>query len=286
MVGAAPTDTLGDVDESSPGSMPTSPPTVVRPDLPPPPSYTADVVQSDGGAAGPRWGLGDVFVGILLFFAVQVVVGAGLAAAYLLIGGDEELPSTLVIAIGAPAGWLVMIGWPVFVSRRKGSGRPSRDLGLVFRWVDVLIGIGGGLAALAVSVGLALTFAVVAGEDAPTNTDIIPTGDVSPLLVVLVFLVVAIGTPIAEEIFFRGLVLGAARRRWGTVGGVLFSSIVFGAFHVQPEPIAWLFIGVVTTGYGVVFAMTRVWTQGRLCAPIAAHMVVNGAAVLAVIATG
>jgi uncharacterized protein len=220
-----------------------------------------------------------------LFFAVQVVAGAGLSFGYLLLG-LEGPSSTALILVGAPAGWLVMIGWPLYVTRRKGSGLPSRDLGLAFRWVDVLIGVGAGLAALTVSAGLALGYALLFDAEAPSNTDIIPRGDVSPLLIIGLFLVVAIGTPIAEEIFFRGLVLGAARRRWGAVGGVLFSSAIFGAFHVQPDPVAWLFVGTVTAGYGVIFAMARIWTQGRLGAPIAAHMVVNAVAVVAVLAVG
>jgi membrane protease YdiL (CAAX protease family) len=179
-------------------------------------------------------------------------------------------------------GWAVMVGWPLWLSRVKGTGSPARDFGLAMRPTDLLLGVGGGLMALGVSVGLALTYTALAGEEAPSNTDIL-TGDLSELLVVvLLFVIIAIGTPIAEEVFFRGLVLGAGRKRWGTVPGVLFSSLLFGAFHVQPDPVAWLFVGTVTAGYGVVFALMRVWTQGRLAASVVAHMVVNGVAVLAV----
>lgn len=233
-----------------------------------------------------RWGLGDVLIGIVLFFLSQMLIAVAVVGLVTVAGGavDESGDSgLLLLAITAPVGWLVMIGWPLWLSRVKGSGSPARDFGLAMRPMDLLVGVGGGLLALAVSVVLALTYTAVSGEEAPSNTDIL-SGDLSQILVVLLlFFVVAIGTPIAEEVFFRGLVLGAARKRWGTVAGVAFSSVIFGAFHVQPEPLAWLFIGVVTAGYGVVFALMRVWTQGRLAASVVAHMVVNGVAVLAVV---
>lgn len=232
-----------------------------------------------------RWGLGDVFIGVVLFFASQMLIAVSVVAVASVAGAavDESGNSgLLLLALTAPVGWAVMIGWPVWLSRAKGSGSPARDFGMAMRPTDLLVGVGGGVLALAVSVGIALTYTAVSGEQAPSNTDIL-SGDLGQFFVVaLLFLIVAIGTPIAEEVFFRGLVLGAARKRWGTVIGVVFSSVIFGAFHVQPEPFAWLFIGVVTAGYGVVFALMRVLTQGRLAASVVAHMVVNGVAVLAV----
>lgn len=234
-----------------------------------------------------RWGLGDVFIGIGLFFGLQMVVA--LVAASVLAAASTELDvagsdGLLLLAITAPVGWAVMVGWPLWLSRVKGTGSPARDFGMAIRPLDLLSGAGGGLLALCVSVVLALAYTAVSGDPAPSNTDIL-AGDLNETLVVIVlFVIVAIGTPIAEEIFFRGLVLGAARKRWGTVAGVAFSSLVFGAFHVQSEPLAWLFVGTVTAGYGVVFAMLRVWTRGRLGASVIAHMVVNAVALLAVTA--
>ena len=236
-----------------------------------------------------RWGLGDVLIGIVLFFLSQMLIAVAFIGLVAVGGGAVDAGDggeLFLLVLTAPVGWLVMIGWPLWVSRTKGSGSPARDFGLAMRPMDLLVGVGGGVLALAVSVGLALTYTALSGEQAPSNTDIL-SGDLTQIFVVLLlFLVVAVGTPIAEEVFFRGLVLGAARKRWGTVIGVVFSSIIFGAFHVQPEPLAWLFIGVVTAGYGVVFAMMRVWTQGRLAASVVAHMVVNGVAVLAVVSGG
>jgi len=270
-----------------PPGPPASPPPPPSP-VPPPGAPPSSALASGGAGGSPgtvRWGLGDVLVGIVLFFVSQMLVAVVVVALATLAGGTvDEDGSTglLLLALTAPIGWVVMVGWPLWLSRVKGTGSPARDFGLAMRPMDLLLGIGGGLMALTVSVGLALTYTAVFGEEAPTNTDIL-SGDLGEWLVVLVlFVIFAIGTPIAEEVFFRGLVLGAARKRWGTPVGVVFSSLLFGAFHVQPDPVAWLFVGLVTAGYGVVFALMRVWTQGRIAASVVAHMVVNGVAVLAV----
>ena len=238
------------------------------------------------GMPAIRWGLGDVVVGIALYFLSQALVVGVIVAVIAasggspVAGGNGEL---LLLALTVPSGWAVMVGWPLWLSRTKGTGSAARDFGLAMRPTDLLVGVGGGVVALAISAAMSLGFEALRGEDAPTNTDIL-AGDLNSFLVVLVLVViVAIGTPIAEEVFFRGLVLGAARKRWGTVAGVASSSVIFGAFHVQTEPLAWLFIGAVTAGYGVVFALVRVWTQGRLAASVVAHMVVNGVAVLVVV---
>jgi membrane protease YdiL (CAAX protease family) len=271
-----------------PPVMPPGPPAVPPPGTappPPPPVNPGSTGGSRSGATAIRWGLGDVLIGIVLFFVSQAFIAVGVVTLVSLAGAEvseDGNSGLLLLALTAPVGWAVMVGWPLWLSRVKGTGSPARDFGLAMRPTDLLLGVGGGLMALGVSVGLALTYTALAGEEAPSNTDIL-TGDLSELLVVvLLFVIIAIGTPIAEEVFFRGLVLGAGRKRWGTVPGVLFSSLLFGAFHVQPDPVAWLFVGTVTAGYGVVFALMRVWTQGRLAASVVAHMVVNGVAVLAV----
>lgn len=245
--------------------------------------------SSPGPPSAGRWGLGDVLVGIVLFFASQMVLVVAVVA---LVGAagvsvtDEGTGGLVLLAISAPVGWLVMIGWPWWLSRVKGTGSVARDFGIAARPTDLLLGLAGGLGALAVSVALALTYTALSGDEAPSNTDIL-SGDLDSIAVlILLFVIVAIGTPVAEEVFFRGLVLGAARKRWGTVAGVISSSMLFGAFHVQADPLAWLFVGVVTAGYGIVFAMMRVWTQGRLAASVVAHMVVNAVALLAVAGGG
>jgi membrane protease YdiL (CAAX protease family) len=237
--------------------------------------------------------MGDVAVGVGLYFGAQVVTGV-LLVAWLVLTGNLDTGSSadeitddiglVSILLGVPLAWVALFGWPWWLSRRKGSGSLARDFGWAFRPIDLATGIGGGVAGIVAAGLAAVSYQAVFGNEAPTNTDIIPS-DVPVLTMVLVFLVIAVGTPIAEEMFFRGLFLGAARKAWGTKVGVAVSSIGFGLAHIQPSPVAWLYVGVVTGSYGLVFALLRVWSQGRLAAPIIAHMTVNAVGVVAVFAT-
>ena len=54
------------------------------------------------------------------------------------------------------------------------------------------------------------------------------------LLVIMVFVTVGIGAPIAEEIFFRGLTQHSLIRRFGPLGGVRHSSAFFALTHFKP----------------------------------------------------
>ena len=250
----------------------------------PPPVPPGPPVSATGPTA--RWGLGDVAIGMGLIFMAQFLGGALVVSVLAGMGGDAlsgdgTLPLPVLFAV-LPVSWLAMVGWPWWVSRTKGSGSLARDFGVAIRWVDVLVGVAVGLVALAVAAALALAFTAAAGDRPPTNTDIVSIGPSQPGMFVLLFVFLAIGTPIAEEIFFRGLVLGATRKRWGTVIGVITSAVLFGAWHVQDTLVGWAFIGSVTAAYGVLFALSRVWCEGRLGAAIVAHVMVNGVTVLVV----
>lgn len=235
--------------------------------------------------------MGDVGIGFLLYLGAQIVAGLVLVVVLVATGQIDEATNTddvtdeiglLSVLVSVPLAWVVLFGWPWIVSRRKGYGRLSIDFGWAFRWVDVLIGLGGGFAALVASAVFGITYDLVFDSEPPTNTDIIPSEDVSFVVMALVFFVIAVGTPIAEEMFFRGLVMGAIRKRWGTVVATIASSLVFGFAHVQPGLTAWAFVGAVTATYGVVFALMRVFTKGRIAASIIAHMAVNATGVIVV----
>lgn len=229
-------------------------------------------------------------MGLVLYFVVQLFVGALVIGALSGLGVPVDLdvagpPSGLVLAILLPLSWVPLVAWPWWVSRRKGTASMSRDFGLAIKPTDVLVGLGGGLVALALSVVLAVVFTAVTGEPPQTNTDIVAGVDTTVPWLLGMLVLIAVGTPIAEEIFFRGLVLGAARNAWGLPGGIAFSSVLFGLVHIQDTLAGWAYVGTVTGLFGVVFALTRVWTNGRIGAAIVAHMVVNAVAVVVVFST-
>ena len=82
-------------------------------------------------------------------------------------------------------------------------------------------------------------------------------------------LFVAVTPAVFEEVFFRGFVQRRAERRMGIVGGILFTGILFGLFHLrltQALPLALLgcYLAYVT------------WRTGSLLIPVVLHFLNNG----------
>ena len=115
----------------------------------------------------------------------------------------------------------------------RGTGL-RRDFGLSMKASDVPVGLLVGVFAQIAVVWLIYApfqqfFDFDVSEAAREITDRAATGSDIAFLA----LGVVIGAPIFEEIFFRGLVLRAFERKWGAVVGVLASSALFGAVHLQ-----------------------------------------------------
>lgn len=87
------------------------------------------------------------------------------------------------------------------------------------------------------------------------------------------FFLLAVLTPFAEELFFRGYVYSVLRHHWGLPAAMVGSALIFSAFHfyiIQALPI---FVA------GLLFAALYERT-GSLLAPITAHATVNAIVVL------
>jgi membrane protease YdiL (CAAX protease family) len=91
--------------------------------------------------------------------------------------------------------------------------------------------------------------------------------------VAMLILIVGIGAPIVEEIFYRGLLQRSLERRFGVWTGILGSAVLFGVSHFQLLQLPALVM------FGVVLGVLAQRT-GRLAAPIAAHIVFNMTTVL------
>jgi len=228
--------------------------------------------------------MGDVFYGLLLW-----LLGGVLSTAALFLTDTVDLDtgeigelSLGMVALALAGGWVGFVGWPLVATYLKGQRSLARDFGLEIRWTDVGWGVLGGFAALAASVAAGIVWVVVSGDDAPGNGEFLPS---SPGLVggLLLWVLVAVCTPIAEELFFRGLVLRAIGRRWGIPVAVALSSLLFGCFHASGLTFSGLFIVAVTGIYGLVFALLVVRADGRLGPAIVAHAVVNSAGILTLV---
>ncbi|MYG93748.1 MAG: CPBP family intramembrane metalloprotease [Acidimicrobiia bacterium] len=203
-----------------------------------------------------RWGLPDVFIGIVLSWVAAVVVllavlvvldidtsGQIGTGSYL---GRYGLSDAIDAERSDPAWplWTLPVGqiglWGGFavttwVAGRLRGGGVRRDFGLAMKASDVPLGLLVGVFSQVVVVWLLyapfqIFFDFDVSEAAREITDKAATNSDIALL----FMGVVLGAPIFEELFFRGLVLRAFERKWGTLMGVLASSLLFGAVHLQP----------------------------------------------------
>lgn len=231
------------------------------PNAGPPPSSRA-------GKEGPRWGLGDAALGVVGgFLGASVTVGAWMALA----GSEKQSLGTMV------AGWLGLwigfVGVPVLASRRKGHGSLSADFGLEARPTDSAGLAVGAACQLLILPAMYFLIQRLTGDLDVSGPARDLTDRVDGIALVVVCLVVTFLAPLAEELFYRGLMLRAAARRFGAFWAVTGTSAVFGISHFQLVQFPGLFV------FGVVLAVLALRT-GRLGASIAAHVAFNGVAVI------
>ena len=232
------------------------------PVLPPPPAPAP---------RSPRWGLGDFLVGVFGGYAL-----ASLAAAlWVAVSGDTELG--LAGQAFSQAGlWTGMVGTALVASRRKGAGTLAEDFGFRARGIDVGIGL---LVGLAVQL---LVLPVVAYVMRPLLGEPEVSGPVQELLdraqglaFLGLILSVAVGAPLVEELFFRGLLLRSLQRRMSNIPAIAFSSVAFGIAHGSALPLkAVALVMVSLTLFGAILAALAIRT-GRLGPSIVAHSVFN-----------
>jgi membrane protease YdiL (CAAX protease family) len=244
-----------------------------------------------------RWGLGDVGYGLLVAFGLQMVAGVVAVFASIDLGtqiddvDDVQLPLWGIL-LSVAAGWVGFIGWPLLATYVKGQASLARDFCLAFRPVDLGWGLLAGLGGFAVTAVMGLLWEALSGDAAPDNSGFLPES-VGPGAAVALFVAVAVVTPFAEELFFRGLLLRALEKRFNTRIAIVVSAVVFGILHfagvtsassLEEFALHGLFVSVVITGYGLIFALVVVRT-GRLAPAIIAHMLINGLGVVTYLAT-
>ena len=90
-----------------------------------------------------------------------------------------------------------------------------------------------------------------------------------------------LGSPLAEEAFFRGVLLQELKGSMGTIGATLISAFAFTLLHVpqwtlldQQSGTALLSLSVSIFTYGIIFALLLNFTRS-LWAPLSAHWLNN-----------
>jgi len=236
------------------------------------------VVDAPADEVPVRWGLGDALIG----FVVSVIgsfVTASFAVTASGVDSFDKLPLAW-LAVAQLGLWVGLLGVPWFAARYKGHNMRD-DFGLRATWGDVPVGFLAGLLGQWIIVPLVylpLHYLVhFDTDDISGPARQITDRAAGPVGVILLILIVGIGAPIVEEIFYRGLVQRSMIRRFGPVGGIALTSVLFGAAHFEPLQFAALALA------GALFG-TLAYRYDRLGPSIFAHMVFNLTAVIALLA--
>lgn len=207
-------------------------------------------------------------------FTVPTGVGSAVGQA------ASQYGQSLPLAIGVPPPlwltalmqlplWLALGGAPIWFAVKKGKGIVA-DLGLRMKAIDIPVGLAIGVASQLVLVPLVyLVLRPLLGvKDVSAAARALTDRATDPLSIVLVFLIVGIGAPIAEEIYFRGMAQRIFGRRLRPAWAILGAAAFFAATHLQPLQFPALL------AFGVILGVLA-WRTGRLGPALWAHVGFN-----------
>jgi membrane protease YdiL (CAAX protease family) len=248
---------------------------------------------SGARATGNPFGLPEALVGFALGLVVALLAAAVAANAFARGGRPSTYAEDVASLVGL---WVGLVGAPLVASRRRSPGpgaaerarpvgRLARDYGLRLRlWPDVPLGAVVGVASQYLLVP-AVTFpehlfvrhlAERLGQPARELTS-----HASGAGYVVLAVLVCVGSPLVEELFFRGLLLRGLLGRLARLGprlgpalAIVVTGLLFGLAHVEGLQLPAL------AAFGIVLAYLA-WRFGRLGPGIVAHMAFNAVTMIA-----
>ena len=191
------------------------------------------------------WGVRHVIYGWLLGQVAVILVVIAINAFDS--GIDLDDPSLEITAILQAALWVGTLGIPMWLYLVKGVS--WKEFGWEFQKNDILpgllIGLGTQIVAGLLYLPLVLIFdGIDVSEPARELVD-----KATGFGVFLLFLVVAIGAPLVEELFYRGLTLKAFEKKMSNRLALVLSSLVFAIAHLQLIQFPALFLFGFVAGY-------------------------------------
>lgn len=202
----------------------------------------------------------------LVAYILILGIGVALADAVERVDGEELSGIVRISAtIAAAAAGLAVL--PVLLLRRRGAGdlaalrRPSAD--------DAIWGLGGMVAAWLAVYAYALIVEVIGVEALEPVSAISESSLYDHVsVIVLVGISAVLIAPLAEELFFRGFLLGGLSRAWSAVPALVLSSALFSALHFDVGSlIPFMLAGLL---FGALYVRT-----GGVTAPVIAHFGFN-----------
>ncbi|WP_116245804.1 type II CAAX endopeptidase family protein [Nocardiopsis sp. FIRDI 009] len=197
----------------------------------------------------------------------------------LLVRASPPPPALVAVALVELASAVALVAWWL----RRRSLSPA-DVGLTPRhWLrDALLGAATVPPRLLIEFGVLIPLA--GGAHNPGVEEVLTHASAGVAALAATLVLGVVGGGLAEELYFRGFLLGAlprafVHRRAALYGAAAVSVLLFAALHLPasaPDAVAIVLAGVV---YTALFLLTR-----RLTATVVAHALWNTAAVLTVVA--
>jgi len=175
---------------------------------------------------------------LMLFLGHTPLAGVLNQALLPLVGGNDagKVAAALVAGAGVEALALAYV-----ILRLRATGVTLKEIGLTRErfWVSIGCGVAGWIVVFPLVIGAALISVRLAARFAPQAAP--PSHPVINVfaepgagwLIGLVIVGGALVAPFFEELFFRGMLYGGIRRRWGVWPALLLSSAVFAGLHPQ-----------------------------------------------------
>jgi len=225
-------------------------------------------VPAPDGRPRPRWG----FVDVAVTLGGAILLGTLTAVALLGVEGSASTAQAKAwgLVVGLVVPWVALAGWPLYASKRKGAG-PMTDFGLRLRWRAALLGVAGGVGALAVAYAVAAIQVSITGRtfDSAVGGVARDVASGSRVALVILALCTVVGAPVVEELAFRGLTYGAFRLQGQSRAlSVVWTALLFAMFHFEPVRLPVLLV------LGLFLGAVRART-GSTSASMVAHAVVN-----------
>lgn len=235
----------------------------------------------------PPWGLGQVGAGIAVALVASTAASLGWAIATgRALTAQGPLPLGLIVC-GIVGIWIGLLGAVVYSARA--AGRPvASEFGLAIKlWPDVPLGVAVGVSYQLI--GLSMLYQPILYFDPGLRKSLsapaqqLLTGAHGTVGTAVIGFLVAVGAPVVEELFFRGLVLRSLERRFARLaprGGrwlaVVGSAMIFALVHGEPVQL----LGLAVLGVFLGYVAQR---TGRLGPSLVTHAAFNATA-LAVLA--
>lgn len=173
-----------------------------------------------GPPGRPSLGWTEIGIAVVAWFGFSIV-------AYFVAGvPGPQGEGTLGVLAAASAAFLLAVAVALVARVRWLPAVGLRST--TWRWL--LAGAGVGVLARVLAFGLVLGYMAVTGDESNPQDYLTGTAAAGGVQLVGLLLLGAVLTPIAEELFFRGVLFGGLRR-YGVVVAVIVSAVLFGLAH-------------------------------------------------------